>query len=59
MKGQGNRATIPVLDASASPAVQTYADDLRAYLVALATRITALETENTALKARLKADNIA
>lgn len=58
MKGQGNRATIPVLDGSASPAVQTYADDLRAYLVALATRIAALETENTALKARLKAANL-
>ncbi len=58
MRGQGNRATIPVVDASAAPAVQTYSEDMRAYLVALAARIAKLEAENASLKARLEAANI-
>lgn len=59
MKGQGNRPTIPVMDGSAQPAAQTYSEEMRAYLLALAARVAALETENTDLKARLKAANIA
>lgn len=59
MKGQGNRAAAPVIDGSAPAWAQEYDKDLRAYIAALIARVSVLETENTTLKARLKAANIA